>query len=329
MTPCPRVPLPAGKPCQFIQEGGQLSPFMLGCSAGGVVLFALAGPLSESLALRVTSGGVLFAAGSVLILAYVLARCDPHGTSPASLPLPYTHATSAALAGRSHCSVHGQRKELYARDAGSTLYGMDNTGLQTACFGTPHPSLVCGNSRLSRLQPFLTTYRHACTPPRHLPPPPTQPNTPPLTHPQAAARASQPGHHQHAAGQQQLGGGALAHRLLAALPVHLHTQPLAAGLRHRHGPAGRRADLPVRRRGEHQAQHTHARGAAAAGAAAAVRGHVDAARSVRGGGGGGAGGQGGEGASTACVKVRAGPGGASLHGATRRALHTVQHPPQS
>ncbi|GFR41043.1 hypothetical protein Agub_g1476 [Astrephomene gubernaculifera] len=55
----------------------QLSSLMLGSCVAGALVFLWASYLSESLALRVTSGGLMFALGSVIILIYVLARQMP------------------------------------------------------------------------------------------------------------------------------------------------------------------------------------------------------------------------------------------------------------
>lgn len=51
---------------------------MLGCFAAGVLVFFAAGALSESLSLRITSGALLFALGSTLIVFYVLFRLVPN-----------------------------------------------------------------------------------------------------------------------------------------------------------------------------------------------------------------------------------------------------------
>lgn len=47
---------------------------MLALYAGGLALFFSADPLSRSLAFRITSGGLLFALGAVIVLAYIFMR---------------------------------------------------------------------------------------------------------------------------------------------------------------------------------------------------------------------------------------------------------------
>ncbi len=57
-----------------VTHDAPLSFWMLGSFAAGLLFFLAAGPLSESLALRVTSGGLLFAVGAVVVVFFIIAR---------------------------------------------------------------------------------------------------------------------------------------------------------------------------------------------------------------------------------------------------------------
>ncbi len=61
---------------------------MAGSFGAALVLLLAAGPLSESMALRVTSGGLIFALGSVIIITYVISRCTPEACSADLNPWP-------------------------------------------------------------------------------------------------------------------------------------------------------------------------------------------------------------------------------------------------
>lgn len=169
---------------------------MLGCSAAGVVLFALAGPLSESLALRVTSGGVLFAAGSVLILAYVLARCDRHGTVSASLAVRFSCSTCCTGRSVPTAQYVDQHKKGYGGTTGvtheTTAAHYTAWTIRATSFMTPHPNPVCGISRLGHPQPLQATGMHAPGP-HHQHSPHTAPAPLPPTHPFTHTHRQLPG----------------------------------------------------------------------------------------------------------------------------------------
>ncbi|MEW5309580.1 MAG: hypothetical protein WDW38_001461 [Sanguina aurantia] len=57
------------------------SSWMLGGAAAGLALFLLAEPLSTSVTVRVTSGGILFSVGSILIVMFIMLRLLPNKRS--------------------------------------------------------------------------------------------------------------------------------------------------------------------------------------------------------------------------------------------------------
>ncbi|KAG2442544.1 hypothetical protein HXX76_002630 [Chlamydomonas incerta] len=65
-----------GAVCRF-EHDSRWSWWMAGSFGAAVVLLLAAGPLSESMALRVTSGGLIFALGSVVIITYIISRQVP------------------------------------------------------------------------------------------------------------------------------------------------------------------------------------------------------------------------------------------------------------
>lgn len=65
---------------------------MAGSFGAAMVLLLAAGPLSESMALRVTSGGLIFALGSVIIITYIISRCAPW-SCPAFIPSQVLHTS--------------------------------------------------------------------------------------------------------------------------------------------------------------------------------------------------------------------------------------------
>ncbi|KAG2499846.1 hypothetical protein HYH03_002137 [Edaphochlamys debaryana] len=71
-----RKVISTGVPCRFATNHEQ-DQWMVGACVAGALVFALAGPLSESMALRVTSGGLIFALCSVLVLIWVVGRQMP------------------------------------------------------------------------------------------------------------------------------------------------------------------------------------------------------------------------------------------------------------
>ncbi|GLC38968.1 hypothetical protein PLESTB_000466600 [Pleodorina starrii] len=86
----------AGSRCRF-SDDAEVSGWMLSSCLAGTLVFALAGPLSESMALRVTSGGLLFALGSVIILIYVMARQMPGRRSMATAAMMLGSSSWALL----------------------------------------------------------------------------------------------------------------------------------------------------------------------------------------------------------------------------------------
>ncbi|PNH12374.1 Ferredoxin-A [Tetrabaena socialis] len=88
--------LSTGTACRF-SEDTRLSSWMLGSCLAGTLVFALAGPLSESMALRVTSGGLLFALGSILILIFLMARQVPGRRSMATTAMVLGSSSWALL----------------------------------------------------------------------------------------------------------------------------------------------------------------------------------------------------------------------------------------
>lgn len=60
----------------------QVDWWMLGAFVLGIAVFLTAGTLSTSIGFRVTSGGVLFSIGSIVIVMFVLMRWGPGERGP-------------------------------------------------------------------------------------------------------------------------------------------------------------------------------------------------------------------------------------------------------
>ncbi|MEW5303137.1 MAG: hypothetical protein WDW36_005859 [Sanguina aurantia] len=70
----------SGSTCN-VSATAATSSWMLGGAAAGLALFLLAEPLSTSVTVRVTSGGILFSVGSILIVMFIMLRLLPNKRS--------------------------------------------------------------------------------------------------------------------------------------------------------------------------------------------------------------------------------------------------------